>query len=143
MIAKLSPGSVLYVDLPGFRNPDTIFNNMRPDVIVVNGLVVSVLELTCCYEQNLENSRTYKVNKYSNLKGDCKLNLPVNVFTLEISSLGFANFSDFKKFCINAGVSTIDVDSLRRCGGISLRCSFLIFCFRHKAWPVNITDPIV
>ena len=141
--SKLSPGSVLYVDLPGFSNPDAIFNSMRPDITIVNGSTVSVLELTCCYEQNLDKSRLYKINKYSNLEENCKLNKPVNVFTLEISSLGFANFSDLNKFCNNAGVFTLDVNSLERSGELSLRCSFFIFCCRHKTWPANITDPIV
>ena len=48
--SKLSQGSVLYVDLPGFSNPDAIFNSMRPDITIVNGSTVRVLELTCCYE---------------------------------------------------------------------------------------------
>ena len=77
---KLSSGSILYVDLPGYSSPDDIFINMRPDLVITNGSAISVLELTCCYEQNLDKFRMYKTNKYSNLKTKCSLNLPVKCF---------------------------------------------------------------
>ena len=62
---------------------------------------------------------------------------------LKLVALVFANFSDVKKFCNNADVLTLHADSLGHLGDISLRCSFFIFCFRHKTWPANIADPIV
>src|SRR5437867_10782434 len=116
---------------------------MRPDLVITNGSAISVLELTCCYEQNLDKSRMYKTSQYSNLKKRSSLNLPVKVFTLEISSLGFADFSNLKKFCTSANVSVLEADSLGRLGELSLRYSFFIFCSRHKTWPVNITDPMI
>ena len=141
--AKLLPGSVLYVDLPGYNSPGDLFIRFRPDLAVVNENSVSVLELTCCYEQNLVKSRDYKKAKYSELNVTCDLNAVVNLFTLEVSSLGFLNNLDFGKFCKNAAISNISQQSLRQLGEICLRCSYFIFCCRHKPWPTNITDPIV
>ena len=65
---------------------------MRPDVAIVNSSRITVCELTVCHETNLLSSRNYKINKYANIsaaKSSLVQNHSVNVYTIEVSSLGF------------------------------------------------------
>jgi hypothetical protein len=65
--AALTSNSIIYADLPGYENnTDVIFqaSNIRPDITIVNGNRAFVLELTCCYETNFDQSREYKIQKY-------------------------------------------------------------------------------
>ena len=134
---------MLYADLPGYSNPADIFFNFRPDLTIIDGGSASVLELTCCYEQNIDKSRTYKIDKYSGLNSDCKLNVQLVVYTLEVSSTGFINNGDLNKFYKRAKVPNINQDCLRRLEELCLRCSFCIFYYMHKPWPYDLTVAIV
>ena len=91
----------------------------------------------------MEKWRSYKLSKYSNLKLNCNLDLHVTVYILEVSSLGFVSTSDLSKFCKRAGIRSVPKESLRKLGELCLRCSFFIFCNRHKLWPNNIVEPSV
>jgi len=139
----LSTTDKLYSDLEGFCNPGDIFTGARPDIAVSHNNVTHVLELTCCYERNFASSKTYKENKYADLGSRHIQACPTKLYTLEISSLGFVNYTSLNKFCKNVGIEPFPDDTIRRLGELALRCSYYIFCCRHKDWPSDISDPYV
>jgi len=137
----LSSTDGLYVDLPGFKNPSDIYTSILPDITVVRDGRASILELTCCYGKNVEASRQYKLNKYKNPSASSTLSVPFFVHTAEVTCLGFVPTTDLASFCREAGIPPIPPTMVRRMGEMSLRCSFYIFCSRHKKWPENLTEP--
>ncbi len=137
----LSEGDEIFVDLPDFKNPEDLFTNILPDITVIHHGAAFILELTCCYERNLEKSKLYKIDKYKDASLSCKRNISCVVSTAEVSSLGFIPLSSLTKFCRDIGIPTYPPASLRRMGEMSLRCSYFIFCTRHKPWPGNLTEP--
>ena len=91
---KMNSTANVYYDLtiPGTRHISDLFNGVRPDLAIVNSSRIDICELTVCHETNLESSRKYKLNKYSNISSrrSCLVeNHTVNVYTIEISVLGF------------------------------------------------------
>src|SRR6267154_2807368 len=84
----------LYCDfrVPGARQVCDLFNGPRPDLAVVFPSRIVVGELTVYHETNLQHSRAYKLNKYSNLeaaRSSAFKHHSVSVHTLEVSTLGF------------------------------------------------------
>ena len=103
MKALLITGYEICVDIAssGYSSINLIFQtSVRPDLIIYNNASISVLELTVCHELNLLKSKLNKQNKYKYLKMFLQprfRNHIINVFTLEVSTLGF--ISDISKFC--------------------------------------------
>ena len=85
----------MLVDLPSdkWNSIVRVFRpTCRPDIVVVKKSNLYVLELTVCHENNLVNSKTYKIIKYIDIKYHLQpgySNYDVQVFTIEISTLGF------------------------------------------------------
>jgi len=91
---KLNTTANLYCDLAivGTRHISDLFNGVRPDLAIVNSSRIDVCELTVCHETNLKSSRNYKINKYANIssaKSSLVQTHSVNVYTVEVSTLGF------------------------------------------------------
>ena len=137
----LSLEDEIFVDLPDFKHPDDLFTNILPDITVIHDNRAFILELTCCYERNLEKSKLYKLDKYSGARSSCKRDIPCIVSTAEVSSIGFVPIASLRNFCRDIGIPPYPSASLRRLGEMSLRCSFYIFCCRHKPWPGDLTEP--
>jgi len=136
---RLNPSYILYCDLPGYRNPAEVFPHSRPDVAVEANGVYYVLELTCPHELNISQSHEYKMTKYHNL---VTINeKPVKLFAVEVTNLGFISRTNIIKFCKELSIK-LEKYHLRRACEISLRCSYFIFCYRHKLWPTDVTDPV-
>ena len=92
----------LLVDLPSnqFDSIDIAFQScVRPDIVLCEKSKILVLELTVCHETNLQKSKLFKLGKYENI-GNCLqrefTHVPVSLFTVEVSVLGFV--SDLKTF---------------------------------------------
>ena len=67
-------GYTIYADILGYKNPSELFRNLRPDIVLLKRDSLVSIELTCCFETNLINSRNYKIDRYRNLEEDCNLN---------------------------------------------------------------------
>ena len=48
----LSANDRLFVDLPDYEDPGTIFDSIRTDITVIHNSGAIILESTCCYEKN-------------------------------------------------------------------------------------------
>ena len=136
----LTSSQTLYCDLTEFKNPNEVVDQLRPDIVAHSSGKYFALELTCPHELNLETSRQYKEAKYSDVK--TIENLPITVFTIEVSSLGFVRSDGLKKFCKALNITNPTVRSIRRLGEMLLRCSYFIFCSRHKVWPDDPGPPV-
>ena len=53
-------GYTIYADILGYKNP----RNLRPDIVLLKCDSPVSIELTCCFETNLINSRNYKIDRY-------------------------------------------------------------------------------
>ena len=92
---KMDRHSKLFVDLPGFNQTEDIFNNIRPDMVIIKNNIGCVIELTICHETNLTSSKKYKEEKYrdlNKLKSQQVKNIKFSLSTCEVSVLGLINF---------------------------------------------------
>jgi len=134
--------SQLLVDLQGYDDPSTLYLDILPDITVVHEDVASILELTCCYEKNMLASKEYKLAKYSDPARSCRRdNLRFQVHTLEVSGLGFVAIAGLNLFLRSVAVPPLSTKQVRRMGEMALRCSFFIFCCRHRQWPITLSEP--
>jgi hypothetical protein len=103
--SSLSSPADLYCDLAltGVKHISDLFVGCRPDLAIVSSNRIAVCELTVCHETNLRASRDYKINKYANIassRSSLVSQLPVRVYTIEVSTLGFvAAEPNFFKDC--------------------------------------------
>ena len=96
--------STLCVDLDGsttFQSIGTVFQSeKRPDLVLFDELKGAVLELTICHESRILKSKSYKMQKYSDINSYLNpqfYNHNIKLFSVEISVLGF--ISDLTEFC--------------------------------------------
>ena len=73
-IISLCWRDAVYANILGYKNPSELFRNLRPDIVLLKRDSLVSIELTCCFETNLINSRNYKIDRYRNLEEDCNLN---------------------------------------------------------------------
>ena len=99
-IAVRDHNAVLFVDCEAlsFPSPESLFESQRPDLVIVNGSQVYVLELTCCYEKNTTKSREYKKGRYERLRKQLLiLCTNFHLFCFEITTMGFISSASFNE----------------------------------------------
>jgi hypothetical protein len=118
IMREISDHQKLYADIPGDYNPiDEIFEPaVRPDIALVDGSKIVILELTVCHESNLEKSKLFKIEKYSKIREHLKMKyktFSTKLFTIEISVLGFiSDLTEFIKFAKLSKMRKDTIDSL-------------------------------
>ena len=126
----------LFADISsdGYSRIDQVFEPVcRPDLILVKKSKVYVMELTVCHESNLLKSKLYKTNKYHDIKNLIKSeysNFTVELFTIEISVLGFV--ADLSEFCKSLGIINIPKYVLSSIIRSALGSSYSIYCLRNS-----------
>jgi len=133
IVPKLKTDHSLYCDLrvPGAYQVCDLFTGSRPDLAIVTPSKIVIGELTVCHETNLERSRDYKLQKYSNLEAARTVefrNRRVEVHTIEVSTLGFvvAEPNFFKQ----AGIPPLDHLLLKELARSAVLASRSIYCNR-------------
>jgi len=130
IVPQLKSNQTLYCDLrvPGARPVCDLFNGFRPDLAIVSSSKIVVGELTICHETNLQQSRDYKLRKYSNLEaaraGEFK-SRSVLVHTIEVSTLGFVVAEP--NFFKNGGIPQFDIPLLKELTKKAILCSRSIY----------------
>ena len=111
----------MFVDLPSDKwdSIDRVFQpTCRPDIVVAEKAKLYVLELTVCHETNLVKSKNYKISKYIAIKSHLQpgfSNYNVQIFTIEISTLGFiGDISLFRKVSKFPKFTKIEKDILMK-----------------------------
>ena len=133
IVPRLKNNQTLYCDLsvPGARPVCDLFIGFRPDLAIVFSNKIVVGELTVCHETNLQQSRDYKLRKYSNLgaarAGEFQSH-SVLVHTIEISTLGFTVTEP--NFFKNGGIPPFDIPLLLELSKTAITCSQSIYCNR-------------
>src|SRR5437867_8764766 len=133
IVPKLKDNHTLYCDLrvPGARQVCDLFKGPRPDLAIVSPSTIVIGELTVCHETNLQKSRDYKLNKYSNLDAAKVREFKsrrVLVNTIEVSTLGFVvaepNFFKFGE------IPSFDVSLIKDLCKSAILSSRGIYCNR-------------
>ena len=132
----ISKGYSLFADIEGYRNTSELFHRSRPDAALVSSKEIIIIELTCCFETNLINSRNYKKERYRNIDKDVvdQARQIKKVF-VEISSLGFytKHIKDLKSLCkMDSNINTDRL--LAKLTEVAVRSSYYIFTQRNKTW---------
>jgi hypothetical protein len=117
---------------------------VRPDLVLSGDAAILILELTVCHESNLQSSRTYKTHKYENIAASRReqwKHIPVELFTLEVSILGF--ISDMNKFVKAAALPNIPCALKTKLIHTAINCSFDIYKNRNNPkFKYDNTGPI-
>ena len=84
------PTCSLYADLPSFLSPSIITgDSLRPDLVLVNGTSLYILELTVGFESNMQINSDRKKAKYHSLISDLNPNYStIEFINLSMSTLG-------------------------------------------------------
>jgi len=133
IVPHMKPNQTLFCDLrvPGTKQVCDLFNGPRPDLAIVSPLRIVVGELTVCHETNMQQSREYKLNKYSNLGAATSSEFKsrgVLVHTTEVSTLGFvAAESNFFKMGM---IPAFDPFLIKELGRAAVLASKSIYCNR-------------
>jgi hypothetical protein len=123
-----------FVDLKNssFKQISDLFIDLRPDMAIISGNSVHVIELTVCHESNIISSKQYKTDKYKNLKNHRSSlisNHEILLITCEVSVLGF--FSCEKKL-----LNLLSIDKMESSISDKIACtviqeSFDIYLLRN------------
>ena len=123
----------IHVDLPNtlFKPVNKLFGTRRPDIVIMSkDFDILCIELTVCHESNLEQSKQYKKSKYVNLENDCIIKFNrFNIFTVEISTLGFICNTKELTDCLKIPdiTESIKLKLIRT----ALNYSYYIYCNRN------------
>ena len=153
MSDETPPQAKLYVDLPGFRAsespPATLPTNLltstaRPDIILISGDNVTILELTIPSKSKeaINKAKERKSNKpnYNSLIGDLEeRGLSVTYRTLEIGSLGHYLPDAIHSVSHSFQITKSETKSvLLKASKVAISCSYHIFNSRNSiSWEVN------
>ena len=116
-----------------------LFTTKRPDIAILDGDEMTVIELTICFENNPLKSREYKIKRYKDFKSQLlQTVLKLKVLFLEITSLRFISKQSYEPFA--KYLKSVDVNSdhaIFKCMETTIHASYFTFCRRNKSW----TDP--
>ena len=110
-----------------------LFFPSRPDIAIKYSSRIDILELTVCHETNISSSQKYKQSKYQSLHNHLIVKdneTSVNIFTLEITTLGF--MSDFKLFQVRNLKDKLLENHKAQIFKSVLSDSFNIYCKRNS-----------
>ena len=131
----------LYSDIPGYLAPgggsippDIIVTNLKPDLFIVNESTgeVTIFELTCPWDGNIERSHTFKEEKYSHLVADLSRRYRTYLFSIEISVRGQVSKDNKKRlkaftYRVCAEPKKVFNSIVSICSKVALLASFSIF----------------
>ena len=107
--------------------------------ILINQDKISILELTCCFETNVEAAHSRKTNKYTFMKNDLEeLGYKVDLVPFEIGSRGHItkkNVNNLTNIFTKHKIKTNVKSMSKTLGKISLLCTFAIFtAYQQPSW---------
>ena len=126
-------GFEIYADLEGYKTTNELFHGqVRPDIALKKNDEVIIIELTCCFETNLEKSNEYKKQKYKDIGKKLKIRSKLKKLYVEVTSLGFIPKTN-EYFDKLMETNNINIDRMKRkMSEVALRCSYFIYTQRNK-----------
>ena len=131
IVPQMNSNQTLFCDIgvPGTKHVCDLFNGPGSDIAIVSPLRIVVGELTICHETNMQRSREYKLNQYSNLEAAISSEFKsrkVVVHTIEVSALGFVvGEPNFFKLEL---IPTFDPCLIKDLGRAAVLASKSIYC---------------
>ena len=115
--------------------------SLRPDIVVIAGSKMHLLELTVPFEGNFEHAHSRKEKKYSHLFALARENGFVpGLLCFEVGSRGLSSPS-LDKFAREFKIGALKREIL----STALRCSYVIWTTRFLPWEnpplLSFTDP--
>ena len=128
-----------YADIPSFASQCIVTgDHERPDIVLVQQKVVTIVELTIGVETNMEGNSKRKRDKYKSLmpnllpKYDDVRNVNVSMGACGFIEKDSRNFFELLR-CITVPENEIQFLT-KRITNICIRSSYYIFCRRNKEW---------
>ena len=118
----------VFCDLPEFDQISDLFSSLRPDLALMKGQNIKIIELTVCHETNLSNSRTYKIDKYKDIQKhttELTKNFTISVTTCEVSTLGFLQF--YSNYLKDFNIPHFDEAFVNKLSTCAIQSSFDIY----------------
>ena len=135
LVPKAKPNWKIFADINfnSVFSMQDLFVTLRPDIAIIIGNKINVLELTICHETNFVKSKTYKLNKYKNIDAclrDAFRDYSVSVYTIETSTLGF--ISNLNDFCGACRIDKPDSNIIRDIIVSTLHHTFHVYTMRNS-----------
>lgn len=137
--AALKVGNTVYADITEFPSPSTITGDAeRPDIVIVRGEDLFVLELTAGFETNLLKNYQRKNLVYADMLARLSSTYAnIRYLNLSMSAIGCVCNETNNLLAWLKDVGLTDNDSIytiRKAMKICLRTSYYIFCRRNSEW---------
>ena len=137
--AALKAGNTVYADITEFSSPSTITGDAeRPDIVIVRGDDLFVLELTAGFETNLLKNYQRKNLVYADLIARLSSNYSnVRYLNLSMSAIGCVSGETDNVAAWMKGVGLTDNEiayNIRKAMKICIRTTYYIFCRRNNEW---------
>ena len=147
ILSKKPAGLEVFSDLPNYDMngstipPDILQTQQRPDLVIIDRekKVISIIELTICFESNFEAANARKTERYVHLKSDLQdRGFTCYLLPLEIGSRGHIS-SKNKMTIINfLAIHKIPLkfsNIMKSASKISLLCSYSVFnAYSQPSW---------
>ena len=120
-------------------NGSNLKTKLRPDLVIIDSInrTIIIIELTVCFETNVDNAHSRKIDRYASLINDLnELKWSASLFTLEIGCRGLVNKNNRSR--LKSILKTVKsqtkshhlVTQLSKC---AILCSFVIFNSRKES----------
>ena len=124
--------------------PDVLVTAEKPDIVILHRLIkhLVVIELTCPWEENLEDARQRKSNKYAPLIADIEQKgFSVEYFPLEVGARGIINKANKETIKDISLYTTINTKNLiKALSKEAVTASYYIFLSRNERdWTNDLT----
>ena len=129
----------VYADLSSFASPCIVTGDQeRPDIVLVQQKVVTIIELTIGFETNMEGNSARKREKYKSLKASLMLTYDeVNYVNVSMGACGFIEKDSNNLFDLLRCLKLPENEILfltRRITNTCIRASYYIFYRRSEEW---------
>lgn len=142
---KVIGNVTVYADLDGYPSPSVITGDeLRPDIVVIKGNLLYILELTVGFETNISKNAERKEQKYADLienlrgsRGQNKYN-NVHFINLSLGALGIIGkeSQNLKTMLQEIGLSKSAEDYIvKKLINVCIRCTYFLFCKKDSDWP--------
>ena len=142
---RLKENLCVHADLERCSSPSVITgDDLRPDIVVIKGKLLYILELTVGFETNISKNAERKEQKYSDLienlqrSGEKNKYEKVLFVNLLLGTLGIIGKEshNLKTMLQELGLSKSEEDYIvKKLINVCIRCTYFLFCKKDSDWP--------
>ena len=142
---RLKENLCVHADLERYSSPSVITgDDLRPDMVIIKGKLLYILELTVGFETNISKNAERKEQKYAdlieNLQGRREQNKYEKVLfvNLSLGALGIIGKEshNLKIMLQELGLSKSEEDYIvKKLINVCIRCTYFLFCKKDSNWP--------